>query len=197
MPDNLLKEQDSIEVNSEGIVDFFQEGFRQLNVTEVQLKDIGSLIHNLSNTHLNGLNNKKFPEKGVSNDYHRHIQGAIFAFGSEKYNQEWKEHAASSIREMLSIFVISENVFKEAYEKYYTGVAVDEKALIIFSKIKPYYQYFTHIAHHQIDKSVYSYRVLEDEDANQEDCLDYNSFKKVFHHFFVDMIKILDNYESN
>ncbi len=87
------------------------------------------------------------------------IQGAVFAIGTSKLNNpEWKEHCASSIREIMHAFgsgssfvdtFISIEVFKE-----------DKKLIDELDKVKYYYNYFTGIDHHEPEKVIYALKGL-------------------------------------
>ena len=195
--DPVLKKQKGVGLTSEKTLDFYQLGLQQLGIAEEQLKQIGNLIHVLSNIKLNGLRLSKYPEKGVTNDHHRHLQGAIFAFGTEEVNKEWREHAASSIREMLSIFSNSDEDFGKVMNKYRKNQKVEESDLKKIEsacvKIKKYYQFFTGVTHHQQAAITNGFRQLEDPNTENEKCLTVENFKLVFKHFFVDMKKIIEN----
>ena len=176
--------------------DFYQLGLSQLDITGDQINKAGRLIHILSIIKLEGLRPDKYPEKGVTNDHHRHLQGAIFAFGTEGANQEWREHGASSIREMISAFSTSEVDFNNTVTTYgnnqkpqNTQLKNIEAACI---KIKKYYQFFSGVTHHQPAAIINGFRQLEDPNTENEKCQTTESFKLVFNHFFVDMKKIIE-----
>lgn len=186
-----------IDLEEKKPLDFYQTGLKLLDITEDQLVQIGSLIHKLSNIKLSGLRPSKYPEKGVSNDHHRHLQGAVFAFGSEGYNKEWREHTASSIREMLSIFSSDDEDFNKTINELGKDQepALEELKKVEYAcrKIKKYYQFFTGVTHHQPDAITNCFRQLEDHNAENEICLSAESFKIVSSHFFIDMKKIIEN----
>jgi len=194
--DPILKDKKGTDLDTKAPLDFYQLGFGQLNISQSEIIKAGRLIHILSIIKLEGLRPDKYPEKGVTNDHHRHLQGSIFAFGTEGYNQEWREHAASSLREMISGFSSSELEFNKTLSEY--GNAQDPKnnellkVESVCKKIKKYYQFFTGVTHHQQAAITNGFRQLEELDAENDKCLTVDSFKLVFRHFFIDMKKIID-----
>ena len=191
-PDDLFNKKDA----EEKVIDYYEIGFEQLGVAEEDLDKIIQLMHRLSLTRLESLRPSQYPEKGVTNDHGRHLRGAIFAFGSEDYNGEWREHAASSIREMVSIFSNNDSAFIETLKKSYGESRLTEeirqKIELTCSRIKKYYQFFTGVTHHQQAAITNGFRQLENPTCGNEDCLTGDSFKIVFRHFFVDMRKIIE-----
>jgi hypothetical protein len=180
--------------------DFYQNGFEQLEVTMEDIRNIGAFIHELSIfTISQRSSSKKLPLKGVTNDHHRHLNGAIFAFGSEKENVEWKEHSASSLREMISLWESGKN-FKLVVSAYCEESKREEsdESEKLCEKITNYYGYFTGVTHHQVAAIVHGYRFLEDVQAENGQCQGKESYKKVFKKFFVDLKKIINiiGYES-
>ncbi|TSC83898.1 MAG: hypothetical protein G01um101413_701 [Parcubacteria group bacterium Gr01-1014_13] len=184
----------------EKIVNFYEVGFKQLGISEEDINKISLLVYNLSRLKLDGLRPESYPAKGVTNDHRRHLRGAVFAFGSENYNEEWREHAASSIREMLSIFSANEDDFgktlKDLFKKGAITVELFETIELSCSKIKKYYQFFTGVTHHQQAAITNGFRQLEDPTCENEKCLSVESFKRVFGSFFIDMKKIIENIPS-
>lgn len=191
--DPLLKKEEGIKLSEDG--DYYQLGLGSLNITEAELRQIGSLMHKLSNIRLDGLRSKKCPEKGTDNDHHRHLQGAVFAFGSENNNQEWREHFSSSIRDMLSLFSDSPDVFTNTLEELVReGKMLQEdfeKINEVCIKIKKYYQFFTGVVHHKPTTIINGFRQLENSEAENRECQTDDNFKLVAKHFFRDMKKII------
>ncbi|KND51842.1 MAG: hypothetical protein ABA06_01115 [Parcubacteria bacterium C7867-001] len=193
--DPFLGTKDGLSVLGGEVSNFYQLGFGQLDISEEEISKAGRLIHVLSIIKLEGLRPEKYPAKGVTNDHHRHLQGALFAFGTEGVNHEWREHSASSIREMISGFASSELEFNENVSKYGTNQNTNSDELkkieSACKKIKKYYQFFTGVTHHQQAAITNGFRQLEDLSAENERCLSVDSFKLVFKHFFIDLKKII------
>ncbi len=196
-PEDLFNRELNSERMNEKIINFYEIGFAKLNIEEQEIKKVTNLIYKISQIRLNGLRQSKFPEKGSTNDHDRHIRGAIFAFGTENFNEEWKEHAASSLREMLSLFSGAEDDFGNALKDLSKeGLLTDADFSNIKSaciKIKKYYQYFTGITHHEPPAIINGYRQLVDYSAQSNICLSSDSFKRVFCDFFVNIKKIIEN----
>lgn len=194
--DPILKNKEKLGFSDNVPLDFYQLGLSQLDFSQSEIIKAGRLIHILSIIKLEGLRPEKYPEKGVTNDHHRHLHGAIFAFGTESHNQEWREHAASSLREMISGFSSSESEFNINLSKYGNAQKTQNSELVkvesVCIKIKKYYQFFSGVTHHQQAAITNGFRQLEEFDATNEKCLTTDSFKLVFRHFFIDMKKIIE-----
>lgn len=181
-------------------LDFYQEGFSRLNISQENIIKFGDLMHTLTTLKIVSLGRKKLPDKGISNDHHRHLQGGIFAYGTKKVNQEWKSHSACSIREMLDLFSEDPEAFEKEYLKLFSNKIKKNKKWksdftqisLELRRIKFYYQYFSGIVHHQLDKTVHAYRTLENVIIDNVISVSDESFEKIFEKFFNSVNKIID-----
>lgn len=167
-------------------VDPFTDGLYLLGINKDQVKNLGIFVNDLYQK-IRDARNKQVTRNAVTM-----LQGAVFAVGTKKQNNpEWKEHSASSLREIFhewsegqleSDFV---NFFKNKGEKLATNEAET------FKEFRQHYQYFTGIDHHNastIQGSLIS--LLKDNTLKLEDCYKDEIFIERVKTFFLRLSEI-------
>lgn len=127
------------------------------------------------------------------------LQGAIFALGTKKQgNPEWKEHCASSLREIFHEW--SEGQLESDCVLFYKNngekLTADESET--FREFKLHYQYFTGIDHHNastIQGSLIA--ILKDKTLKLEDCYKDEIFIDRVKIFFAKLNAILGFFRKN
>ncbi len=88
--DPLLKSQEGYGNKGDDRLQFFKDGLEAVNLSQEQVDFVGKKFTEI------------FEHIGSSRNGLVMARGSIFAIGSKKYdNEEWREHTASSIRELL------------------------------------------------------------------------------------------------
>jgi len=132
--------------------------------------------------------NKNKKGKPITNDAPRHVRGAVFALGSEGLNDEWKEHTASSLREMLhpwkDLRVVATYAKQLCDESQLSSKEKTELERIC-NRLYTYYEYFSCIVHHEPAGICFKYRELTNETlGSYEECITSEKFKLVVATYF-------------
>ena len=181
---------------SENKADFLvDEGLQVIDLTQAQLEEVSTFYNDmyLSQKVLN-------PRKEISNDTKRHVGGSIFALGSSKYNPEWKEHCASSLREMMHPWKDKSmlNAYKNIYTDY-NGLdqKIKDESSQLCNGLNIYYRYFSGIVHHNPTGIVSAYRDLGATPVEDyEECITDRRFVNIVQRFFTDSLKLSDFIQS-
>ena len=115
------------------------------------------------------------------------LQGAIFAVGTRDLkNPEWKEHCASSLREIFHEWRRNGDLsydFNLCYRA--KGSKLDPAESEVFKVFKLHYDYFCGIDHHEVSGITSSMRSLRnDESLKPEHCLKDDVFLETVQSFF-------------
>lgn len=122
------------------------------------------------------------------------LQGAIFALGTQKLkNPEWKEHCASSLREIFHEW--SEGQIESDFALFYKnkGEKLTNDESESFKEFRLHYQYFTGIDHHNastIQASLIA--LLKDNTLKLEDCYKDDVFIERVKGFFSKLSRIIE-----
>ena len=178
--DPILKDKEGHGIAGDEEFSFFSDGLNAINLTQTQIDFVG----------------KKFTEVFEHNNSSRNglvmARGAMFAIGSKKYgNEEWREHAASSVRELLhkwkrNVGYLADD-FKKTFISRNDSFPTVETHSDEYSRIVAYYSYFSCICHHEANDIIICARKLDGEGRKAGHDSDEDFLKKVedFFRFFV------------
>lgn len=165
-------------------VSLFEEGLlilknNRLPVTSDNVDFIGDIY------------SKVFCNEGVCKNGTAMIRGAICGIGSKNYgNSEWKEHAASSVREILHKWKgVPGLIFNSFDDTFNKCKKIDFPALngiyedIFYERMKLYYSYFSGKCHYDENRLHPLQGLLNDKFIKLDSETD-EIFMKVFFNFF-------------
>ncbi|MBI4117682.1 MAG: hypothetical protein HY453_01205 [Parcubacteria group bacterium] len=125
------------------ISDPFTDGLYLIGISKEQVENFGTFVNDLYQK-IRDTRKKQVTRNAVTM-----LQGAIFAIGTNKqHNPEWKEHCASSLREIFHEW--SEGQLESDFVKFYKneGEKLASNESEVFKEFRQHYQYFTGIDHH-------------------------------------------------
>lgn len=122
------------------------------------------------------------------------LTGAMFALGSQKSeNIEWKEHCASSLREVLHEWEGNGHDFSSEFREYYPNSPKSTETES-YKQAKLYYQYFSGIGHHNASGILSSLSALKKSSTLKlEDCYKDDVFVETVKGFFICMAEIIEH----
>lgn len=167
--DPLLEKIISSEKYSQTSLNPFEEGLYIVGLTNEQIDIFGSFINEIyfKIEKIHGRQNRQITRNGLTM-----LRGAIFAIGTRKMNNiEWKEHCASSLREIFHEWKNSD--FRSEFILIYknTGENLSDDESGLFELFKLHYNYFSGIDHHNASKIMWSLRqMFQDESLKLPDC---------------------------
>ena len=144
----------------EAILDI-QEIGRQL----ISDKSSGILFTEVAIQTLGQSYQRVFAANEVSRNASSYLNGAMFALGTKNLrNPEWKEHCASSLRELFHHWKgapeQSYSHFKKAFGSGSTTYPIYAEHQVFCMRLKSYYQYFSGKCHHKSDNAVFALQAL-------------------------------------
>ena len=131
-------------------------------------------------------------ERQVTRNALTMLQGAIFALGSKKENVEWKEHCASSLREIVHEWHGNGQDFCGEFREFFPNSpkATDTEA---YKNFKSYYGYFSGIGHHNASGIMGSLQNLKkDSTLKLEDCYKDDVFLESVKGFFTVVFEVIE-----
>jgi len=177
--DSILKDKESPSITDGNNFPFFRDGLDAVNLLQKQVDFVGKKFTEI------------FEHNGSSRNGLVMARGAVFAIGSRKYgNEEWREHAASSIRELLHRWKRNAAYLADDFKKTFisknksfptVGTHRDE-----YGRITAYYSYFSCICHHEANDIIICARQLDGDSRKSGHDSEEDFLKKVedFFRFF-------------
>lgn len=168
----------------------FADGLYIVGLTSEQIEIFGLFFHNLYDKMRD-----KYRPRQITRNPLTMLQGAIFALGTKALNNpEWKEHCATSLREILHEWNGSgkfEADFISFYRDQDNPLTSEEKA--IFKEFRLRYQYFSGIDHHEESGIMGStIALLKDSSLKPEDIHDNKIFLDQVKGFFSNLTRIIE-----
>lgn len=164
-------------------------GLEILGLAEEQIEQYGIFINEFYDLLRDDDRGQQITRNGLTM-----LRGAIFAVGSRlRSNPEWKEHCATSLREIFHQWNGLAN-FQSDLNKYYRkkeNLSVDEKDIV--RKFWVIYRYFCGVDHHNASSIMGSLQSLHnDSSLKLEDCYHDEIFIKTAKDFFSTLSQIID-----
>lgn len=147
--------------------------------------------------------NKKRNSK-ISRNAFTMFKGGIFALGTNNLgNDEWKEHCASSLREIFHAWGGRDRLYSD-FDLIYNITRLrsssgekDIELSNLFRDFWLYYEYFSGIDHHEPDKVIFSLqKILKNESIKLQDCYTDEIFLEQVNGYFSKITKIIE-YSNN
>lgn len=105
-----------------------------------------------------------FEQNGLSKNGTTYLRGAVFALNSiDLGNDEWREHTAASLREILHEWKSSgaiSNAFCKALKKNGNNFPTSGTHATEYRRLEAFYGYFSEICHHRSTFILFRLRVL-------------------------------------
>lgn len=163
---------------------FFKDGLSMVNLSQEQVDFVGRKFTEI------------FEQIKSSRNGLVMARGSIFALGSKGYgNEEWREHTASSMRELLHKW--KTNIGHLAADFKITYISKNANFLTIendsegyYTKMIAYYSYLSCICHHEANDIVICARKLDGElkksgqDSEEDFLSKVEDFYRFFYEFF-------------
>ncbi len=129
-------------------IDLYYIGLEELNLTDKDIKKIAEFFF-----YMYSCLNQKRKEKNIAKDALSMLKGAVSAFGTKKFNNiEWREHCASSIREIFHGFSNNGDWTHDFQKTFFENKEIPEKLKPLIEFTRFYYGYFSGIDHHEPNK---------------------------------------------
>lgn len=160
------------------ISDPITDGLDAVDITLEQLESYGDFLNDLYEKI------RKKHGKDVTRNPHTMLKGALFAIGTEKQNNpEWREHCASSLREIFHEWN-GGDVSSDFALFFRNKKPLSQEEKDAARELKTLYEYFTGIDHHNASTTMQSSIYLKkDRSLKWGDCVEKD--------FFIDMVKML------
>lgn len=188
MADELLQKEINAGRAANVIADPYSEGLYLAGLTDNQVNSYGQFFNNFYE-----LKSKK-QERQITRNALTMMKGAIFAIGTKKIgNLEWKEHCASSLREIFHEW--SNGDMSSDFAQYYklNGDGLTEEEKLFFRIFKNRYEYFSGVDHHESSKILFSLRTIKNDQLLKfEFCYKDETFINEVKDFFSALSKILE-----
>jgi len=167
---------------------FFNDGLYLAGITTEQLETIGAFFNDLYEK----IRNKKTPRQ-VTRNAITMLNGAVFALGTKEYgNIEWKEHCASSLREIIHEWEGSGVSFAGEFREFYPNSPKTD-GTEAYKDFKTCYGYFSGIGHHNASGIMGSLANLKkDSTLKLEDCYKDDIFLETVKKFFALIVEIIE-----
>jgi hypothetical protein len=179
--DPILEGKETQAIRSGEETSFFSAGLDVISLSQEQVEFVG----------------KKFTEVfeyvGSSRNGLVMIRGSLFALGSRKHNAEWREHAASSARELLHRWKRNIPYLIDDLKRTYSqndNFPTFESHPDEYRRMVAFYSYFSCICHHEANAIIICSRELDGEERksghdSEEDFIEkVRVFFLFFHRFF-------------
>lgn len=170
----------------------FTEGLYVAKLTNQQLEKFGSFLNNFYD------DIRIQHRKRITRNAMTMLRGAIFALGTKALNNpEWKEHCASSLREIFHEWN-GEGGFRTDFVQFFMkGAKLSSDESEIFVEFWKYYRYFTGIDHHEASAITGSLQSLTgNQELKLEHCLEEDVFLDQVRRFFSNLETIIKIAES-
>lgn len=166
----------------------YGEGLIILELTEKQVARCGDFISDFYKKR------REIDDLRVTRTAPTMLKGAIFALGTERqHNPEWKEHCATSLREIFHEWKILNEISSDFSRYYRNDKPLNSYEKEIFKDFKNHYDYFTGIDHHNTSKIQNSLiAILKDNSLKPEDCLKREVFIERVKEFFRIIANIIE-----
>lgn len=169
-------------------IDPFGEGLFIAGLTSNQVQVYGEFLNSLYQR-VRDHHKRQVTRNGLTM-----LQGAIFALGTERIkNPEWKEHCASSLREIFHEW--DEGQIEADFVKFYRdrGEKLTNDESEVFRGFRHHYRYFTGIDHHNASTILNSLiAILKDNTLKLEDCYKDQVFLERVKEFFSKLSQIIE-----
>ena len=184
-PSDLLEKGSIID---EPIFRVYENGLKTLDLADTQIDRYGEFLNDFYEKKA-----KKFNVQ-ITRNAMTMLKGAIFALDTKKLNNyEWKEHCASSLREIFHEWPNGDlsNDFALLYKSKEDGLTDEEK--LYFKEFKNRYEYFSGVDHHDSSKILFSMRALKnDQNIKFNFCHKDEVFINEVKDFFVALAKMIN-----
>lgn len=132
----------------------FNEGLAIVKISKEKIDYVGNKFNDV------------FNKINCSRNGFTMAHGAIFAIGTKKIgNEEWREQAALSIREMLHKWKRNQNSISDDFYKTFKDINTKfpkfDSSPDIYNRIVAYYSYFSCICHHEASSIIVCLRILD------------------------------------
>lgn len=172
--------RETIKDNTSSDYDPFKEGLFVSGLAKEQVRNLGLFLNELYQK-IRDKRSRQVTRNGLTM-----LQGAVFALGTKNLsNTEWKEHCASSLREIFHEWSEGqlESEFVEFYKK--SGEKLTTEESNTFREFRLHYQYFTGIDHHNASTILSSLiAISKDNSLKLEDCYKDEIFIERVKNFF-------------
>ncbi len=166
----------------------FTDGLFTVGLTKEQVDTVGAFLNDMYQK-VEKKHGRQVTRNGLTM-----LRGAIFALGTQKLkNPEWKEHCASSLREIFHEWSGGqmESDFVLFYRNRGEKLTTDESDN--FKEFKLHYRYFSGIDHHNASTIQASLRaLLKDNSLKLEDCYRDDVFIERVKNFFSKLSQIIE-----
>jgi len=190
MQDPELKDKSVLRGGASSEQDSFTEGLYVTGLTKEQIETFGSFFNDLYKKM-----RVQYRPRQITRNALTMLQGAIFALGTKALkNPEWKEHCASSLREILHEWNGLGN-FQSDFVLFYRnrGESLSPDESRVFKEFWLHYQYFSGIDHHEASGIMGSLiSLLKDSSLKLEDCYNDEAFLKRVKEFFSNLSDIIE-----
>lgn len=182
--DNLIIDP---EINDKGLdannvdeIDILSHGQLILQISALESEQIGAKWNNFYSV----VQTKR--NRQVTRNAATMIQGAIFAVGSVRVNNlEWKEHCASSLREIVHEWSGLEQLKIDFQLVFRHPNKLSEDDRLVLSEIYEHYKYFSSVAHHEASNAMQSLQhILKDQSIKIDQALSQEMFISRTKYFF-------------
>lgn len=168
----------------------FTEGLYIVGLTREQIEAFGLFINDFYEK-----KRARYKSQQVTRNASTMIQGAIFALGTKALNNpEWKEHCASSLREIFHEWDDQGKIpsdFVLFYRNRGDGLTQEESD--IFRDFRHHYKYFSGIDHHEASGIMSSLMaLLKNNSLKLEDCYKDELFLARVKGFFLNLNDIFE-----
>ncbi len=166
----------------------FTEGLFIVSLAKDQVDSFGSFINSLYQK-VRDHHSRQITRNGLTM-----LRGAIFAIGTRKLsNPEWKEHCASSLREVFHEW--NEGQLESDFVIFYKnkGNKLTPEESENFREFRLHYQYFSGIDHHNASTILSSLTsILKNNTLKLEDCYKDEVFIERIKDFFQRLSRIIE-----
>jgi len=147
--------------------------------------------------------NQLFIKNKIERNGLTYLKGVVFALGSKRYNPEWREHCASSLRELFHHWGGDDGKISTAFNTAFRSFSRDDKFTskddsfpnsknsTIYFRFRLFYNFFSSVCHHNIFGMTKNYRLLYGEDVKGNDISEAQFIKVV--RDFINEIKYFFN----
>ena len=181
-------EEDPLLKNKIENPDIFSEGLYLAGLTTDQVNTVGIFFNDLYEK----IRNKNRPRQVTRNALSM-LNGAIFSLGTkEEKNIEWKEHCASSLREIIHEWEGNGHDFCGEFREFFPNSPKSDQSEA-YKNLKLSYGYFSGIGHHNASGIMSSLIALKkDSNLKLEDCYRDDVFIEVVKDFFKTTFQIIE-----
>jgi hypothetical protein len=169
----------------------YADGLHTIELSDKQVDVCGNF---LSDFYQRRRKSKKYKDKQVTRTAPTMLKGALFAIGTRKLsNPEWKEHCASSIREIFHEW--KEGEMKTDFNDFYRNgkPKLNDVESTVFIDFKLHYDYFCGIDHHEASGILGSLTaILKNTSLKLEDCYKDELFLERVKNFFQILTQIIE-----